>query len=296
MASSQTGAEAARRRAAAESPAEAALRRSTMPCRHLKRGVCLYGDGCAFSHSEPPSPPPPPPPLPSVELLQAEAGYREALARLRAVSAARASKSDVASAAANLQKATELCHSLRPARPTSRYVERPKVRNKERAGALRRFLLDTYGLEALSAGGGVLDIAGGQGALGFELLNLNGVPVTVVDPRPMTMRRLGRKWERGLYFRTEPLQKYNTRAAPRGDTGGGVGRGGGDTGGGRAGGTGETAAADKTPGRVALPGAADSPPGAAIVHSGASAIHTGSSPSLDGAAQAGILAAAREVL
>ena len=30
--------------------------------------------------------------------------------------------------------------------------------------------------------------------------------VTVVDPREMTARRLGRKWERGLYFRTEPLQ------------------------------------------------------------------------------------------
>ena len=52
------------------------------------------------------------------------------------------------------------------------------MRNYERAGALRRFLIDTYGLEALSAGAGVLDVAGGQGALGFELLNLNGVSVT----------------------------------------------------------------------------------------------------------------------
>ena len=100
--------------------------------------------------------------------------------------------------------------AVRGPKPRSRYATRPRVRNKERAGALRRFLLETYGLEALQAGAGVLDVAGGSGSLAFELRNLNGVAVTVVDPRPLTLRKLLRKWEAGMYFRTEPLQKYNS--------------------------------------------------------------------------------------
>ena len=98
-----------------------------------------------------------------------------------------------------------------PGKQPSRYATRPRLRNCKRAGALRRFLLDQYGLEAL--GGGVLDVAGGQGALAFEMVNLNGIPVTVVDPRPLDLKRLVYKWRRGMYFRTEPLQRYNTAVA-----------------------------------------------------------------------------------
>jgi hypothetical protein len=35
----------------------------------------------------------------------------------------------------------------------------------------------------------VLDVAGGKGALAFELVNLNGLPATVLDPRPLALRR-----------------------------------------------------------------------------------------------------------
>ncbi len=35
----------------------------------------------------------------------------------------------------------------------------------------------------------MLDVAGGKGALAFELVNLNGVPATVLDPRPLALRR-----------------------------------------------------------------------------------------------------------
>ena len=54
---------------------------------------------------------------------------------------------------------------------------------------VRRWLLDTFGREVLRAGGGVLDVAGGKGALAFELANLNGVPATVLDPRPLALGR-----------------------------------------------------------------------------------------------------------
>lgn len=35
----------------------------------------------------------------------------------------------------------------------------------------------------------MLDVAGGKGALAFELANLNGVPATVLDPRPLSLSR-----------------------------------------------------------------------------------------------------------
>ena len=54
---------------------------------------------------------------------------------------------------------------------------------------------------------------GAAQALAFELANLNEIAVTVVDPRPMDLKRLLYKWKRGMYFRTEPLQHYNTPAA-----------------------------------------------------------------------------------
>ena len=46
-----------------------------------------------------------------------------------------------------------------------------------------------FGQDRLAAGSGVLDIAGGKGELSFELHNLNGIPTTVIDPRPMRLDR-----------------------------------------------------------------------------------------------------------
>ena len=52
-----------------------------------------------------------------------------------------------------------------------------------------RWLLDTFGRALLAAGAGVLDVAGGKGALAFELANLNGLRATVLDPRPLSLGR-----------------------------------------------------------------------------------------------------------
>jgi ubiquinone/menaquinone biosynthesis C-methylase UbiE len=35
---------------------------------------------------------------------------------------------------------------------------------------------------------GVLDVAGGKGELAFQLVNLNNIPATVVDPRPLELK------------------------------------------------------------------------------------------------------------
>ena len=56
-----------------------------------------------------------------------------------------------------------------------------------------RFLIDTFGRERLGQGSGVLDIGGGRGELSFELLNLNNIRATIVDPRPGSLGKQA-KW------------------------------------------------------------------------------------------------------
>ena len=64
-----------------------------------------------------------------------------------------------------------------------------RVYNEGRCGAVRRWMVRTFGEELLRSGGGVLDIAGGKGEMAFELTNLNDIPCTVIDPRPMDLYR-----------------------------------------------------------------------------------------------------------
>ena len=52
-----------------------------------------------------------------------------------------------------------------------------------------RFLIDVFGRDVLASGSGVLDVAGGKGELAFELVNLNAIPATVVEPRPLQLAR-----------------------------------------------------------------------------------------------------------
>mmetsp|Transcript_76482 Transcript_76482/g.224461 ORF Transcript_76482/g.224461 Transcript_76482/m.224461 type:complete len:439 (+) Transcript_76482:38-1354(+) len=68
-----------------------------------------------------------------------------------------------------------------------------------RAGVFRRWLLSEFGTEELARGTGVLDVAGGKGELGFELLNLSDVPCTVVDPRDLVLGEFEEKFRLGRY-------------------------------------------------------------------------------------------------
>ena len=91
-------------------------------------------------------------------------------------------------------------NELRPKGPRSRYRTRRRVQNRERWSALRCFLIDTYGEAALS--GGIIDVAGGQGTLAFELCNVNRLPAVVVDPRPLNLKRVERKWRESAKMAT----------------------------------------------------------------------------------------------
>ena len=73
------------------------------------------------------------------------------------------------------------------------------VKNESRAAVLRRFLIDTFGIEKLREG--VVDVAGGKGDLAFQLVNLNSVPATVMDPRNLQLRKFARCLTRGMYHR-----------------------------------------------------------------------------------------------
>lgn len=109
----------------------------------------------------------------------------------------------------------------------SRRKVRHHARNRGKAGAFRRWLMDTFGAETLrgshlhggGAGvgeewGGVMDVAGGKGELAFELVNLGGVPVTVVDPRPMRLDKYVRRFRKGFYHRNQS-EAMTTARRPR---------------------------------------------------------------------------------
>ncbi|KAA6423694.1 MAG: hypothetical protein FRX49_06265 [Trebouxia sp. A1-2] len=68
--------------------------------------------------------------------------------------------------------------------------------------------MDTFGQEQLKKGSGVLDIAGGKGELSFELLNLNGIQATVVEPRPLQLWRQHKWMLKGYYHRNVNFQSY----------------------------------------------------------------------------------------
>jgi hypothetical protein len=151
-------------------------------CKHWQhRGFCLFKESCLYPH----------PP--------------EALAAVAQRAAERAA----------LPACLHTTNLARPRGPGG-YAGRRKVRNAFRAGAFRRFLLDTFGREALGAGEGVLDVAGGKGEVAFELLNLNGIAATVLEPRDLDLRRAALQLERG-YYHWNPLYALSNDAPRHAD-------------------------------------------------------------------------------
>jgi hypothetical protein len=145
-------------------------------CRHwARKGRCDYGDRCRFRHERVPSDDPP------------------------------STSGGVEEGDATADDGT----GHRPQQPqnqregATRFGRRHHARNRNKAGDFRRWLVDTFGFDTLSSGEGILDVAGGKGELAFELRNISGIPVTVVDPRPMRLDRYVRRFRSGIYHRNQ---------------------------------------------------------------------------------------------
>ena len=54
----------------------------------------------------------------------------------------------------------------------------------------RRWLENTFTVERLREGAGVMDVAGGKGELSFELKTYGRIESTIVDPRPLDIVRM----------------------------------------------------------------------------------------------------------
>lgn len=85
--------------------------------------------------------------------------------------------------------------------PWPRRAYRQQTYNAGRVGIFRRWLVETFGLDRLQSDG-VLDVAGGHGKIAFELLNVHGIPSTVIDPRPLKLQRCTKMWAQGLWHKT----------------------------------------------------------------------------------------------
>lgn len=85
--------------------------------------------------------------------------------------------------------------------PARRRGRREKLRasNASKASSLRRFVVETLGVDALRSGSGVVDVAGGKGELSLQFARLNGVPATCVDPRAPRVDQYARKLREGRY-------------------------------------------------------------------------------------------------
>eukprot|EP00899_Mesostigma_viride_P027790 jgi/Mesvir1/8196/Mv12491-RA.1 len=85
---------------------------------------------------------------------------------------------------------------------------RRRLLNESAPRIFRHWLIDTFGRALLSSGTGILDVGGGMGELSFQFVNLNGIPSTVVDPRPLDTRRFHRRLLRGYYHFNPVFAKY----------------------------------------------------------------------------------------
>ena len=71
---------------------------------------------------------------------------------------------------------------LQPGRPVDGHGTDTKQQKGRRASEFTKWLLEVYGAETLNAGTGVLDVAGGKGAVSYELHCRHNVRCTLIDP------------------------------------------------------------------------------------------------------------------
>ncbi|KAJ1625906.1 hypothetical protein T492DRAFT_843605 [Pavlovales sp. CCMP2436] len=160
------------------------------PCKHYVRaGYCLFHEKCFFTHA------------PGIAPTSGPVAFSEEQARLEGLK-----RRGERVAAARGPKLPPAVDGGKPARC------RHRVRNTHRAATIRRWLVATYGLERLAKGSGVLEVAGGKGEISFQLVKINGVPATNVDPRPGRLGNYRRAWQWGFYTRNRIFEHLDVRA------------------------------------------------------------------------------------
>eukprot|EP01043_Picozoa_sp_COSAG02_P012027 COSAG02_NODE_455_length_21984_cov_4.049760_13_plen_604_part_00 len=84
---------------------------------------------------------------------------------------------------------------------------RAAISNSAKASVFRRWLIDTFGRARLRSGV-VLDVAGGNGALAYELENLNDIRCVVIDPRPLRINKFAKRQHYALFSTNPAFQHY----------------------------------------------------------------------------------------
>lgn len=84
---------------------------------------------------------------------------------------------------------------------------RAAISNSAKASVFRRWLIDTFGRARLRSGV-VLDVAGGNGALAYELENLNDIRCAVIDPRPLRLNKFAKRQHYALFSTNPAFQRY----------------------------------------------------------------------------------------
>ena len=75
---------------------------------------------------------------------------------------------------------------------------------KERTKIFVNWLLETYGFDYLNSGTGVIDIAGGKGAISWELQCIRKIKCSLVDPRTVNLSGKQKK-----YLRKNNIEKFD---------------------------------------------------------------------------------------
>eukprot|EP01104_Vermistella_antarctica_P017569 TRINITY_DN623_c0_g2_i1.p1 TRINITY_DN623_c0_g2~~TRINITY_DN623_c0_g2_i1.p1 ORF type:complete len:430 (+),score=52.83 TRINITY_DN623_c0_g2_i1:146-1435(+) len=171
-------------------------------CRHWKKlGYCLFADKCHFVH--------PPELATNDDLVGDMSSLSVGDRRRKAYAETYGAYVEVNNGVAGGGYSTDNCASTRRC-----------VRNRNKVGGFRRFLIDRFSVEYLRGTGsvvreggtssyaGVLDVAGGKGELSFELVNLNAIPCTGVDPRPFNLGRARKRLRMGIDKRSVVLKDY----------------------------------------------------------------------------------------
>ena len=153
---------------------------NNLPCKFwINQGQCHKGSSCRFAHS-------------AERGAEAKKWIGERRARRRAAQVEEMKRNDV------------IYNEGSDAHDTATGTGTHSLKTKShRAAIFATWLVDTFGLETLRKGTGVLDVAGGRGDVSWELFAKLGVPCTLVEPRQRKLNKAQHRWmkqklERGL--------------------------------------------------------------------------------------------------